>query len=46
LDATINLARSRGLIGAESILAAVDSTGLESSNASPYFGRRTGRKYH
>ncbi len=24
----------------------MDSTGLESSSASPYFGRRTGRKYH
>jgi hypothetical protein len=46
LDATIDLARGRGLIGPESDLAAIDSTGLESSNASPYFGRRTGRKFH
>lgn len=46
LDATIALARRSGLIGPSSELAAVDSTGLESSNASAYFGRRTGRKYH
>ena len=46
MDATLTLARRRGLIDADSTWAAVDSTGLESSNASPYFGRRTGRKYH
>ena len=46
MDATVELARKRGLIATDSLLAAVDSTGLESSNASPYFGRRTGRKFH
>ena len=40
------MARRAGLIDSDSTLSAIDSTGLESSNASAYFGQRSGRKFH
>jgi hypothetical protein len=46
LDAIIARARGRGLINEHSQLAAIDSTGLESSHVSSYFAQRCRRKYH
>jgi len=43
LDATVALARRRGLIGERSELAAIDSTGLETRHVSAYFTKRCGR---
>jgi len=46
LDALIARARDCGLIGEQSELAAIDSTGLEAGHVSSYFGQRCKRKYH
>ena len=43
LDATIDLARRRGLIGPSHTTAAIDSTGMETRHVSAYYTRRSWR---
>jgi hypothetical protein len=43
LDATVALARRRGLIGSSSDLVAIDSTGLETRHVSRYYSQRCER---